>query len=219
MPTAAPTAAPFAAPLDACFVPGDSSRSPPPGSTSCSPAGLTRNDDMFSSRTPACLSRILAASASGATSKPPATIVVMVPPWVKKPSEAELHPGRREVHVAAAAGEVEVVAVPVRADRDVPGHVEGGADAVGGAPAALVAGVEERRRIRRDVGPAIDAASLREDGEAIADRNSGGEAQVGRPCPGVAARRLDLAELGVARLAAEDAVDVAARIHLPAGVA
>src|SRR5689334_6950599 len=66
---------------------------------------------------------------------------------------------------------------------------------------------------------AVDSAAFREDAEALAERRARYERQRHRPRLGLAARRGDLAEVGVAELEPEPVVHLAARVHLEAGVA
>src|SRR6185369_8223559 len=61
----------------------------------------------------------------------------------------------------------------------------------------------------------VRAAAFREDREALADRNTRGEADVGRVRLGVSAERAHAPEVGVSHFDAEDAVEVAAEVRLP----
>src|SRR5690242_9774269 len=121
---------------------------------------------MLSMLTPASCRRRTASSASDRTWKPPATIVLISGLLAHGAcSEPQLNARRQHVHVAAAPGEVHVVAVPVDSHLDTAGEPECRAHAVGVAPAVLVAGVEQVGGRAVHVGAAVQPAALGEDAE------------------------------------------------------
>src|SRR5688572_15257744 len=135
--------------------------------------------------------------------------------------EAELQSRGQHVHVFTAAGEVQLVSVPVAADLDRRRDREGHTRAVGPAPARLASAslVLDRRFERRPhVGAPVQAAHLAEGAEALAERHARDQRPRYRPGVDLAAGCADAPEVGVAHLEAQPLVHAPARIHLEAGV-